>query len=298
MDTDEIDVFLTLAEELHFGRTADRLRLPQPRVSRLVAALERRCGGRLFERTSRSVRITPLGEQLRADLQAAYGQMRAALSHAQDAARQVAGVLRIGFTATTATETVTYAIEAFTAENPRCRVDVIEVSVLDPWTPLRRGDIDVEFNHLAVDPDLTAGPPADYGDRVLVVARDHPLARRESVSIEDLADWEVALPPATFPHALYDAIIPPRTPSGRTIQRTWAARTISEIVSLAALGRIVHPTVGYARAYLRDDLARLPIRDMPPLPVGPVWCTAHDNARVRALVHAVRGARRRTPAGA
>ena len=45
MDTNEIDVFLVLADELHFGRTAERLRLPQPQVSRLVARLERRAGG-------------------------------------------------------------------------------------------------------------------------------------------------------------------------------------------------------------------------------------------------------------
>jgi DNA-binding transcriptional LysR family regulator len=62
MDTAEVEVFLVLAEELHFGRTADRLHLPQPRVSRLVASLERRVGGTLFEQTSRRVRLTPLGE--------------------------------------------------------------------------------------------------------------------------------------------------------------------------------------------------------------------------------------------
>ena len=52
METAEIEVFLVLAEELHFGRTAERLRLPQPRVSRLVASLEHQIGGSLFERTS------------------------------------------------------------------------------------------------------------------------------------------------------------------------------------------------------------------------------------------------------
>ncbi|MBO0806882.1 MAG: LysR family transcriptional regulator, partial [Actinobacteria bacterium] len=55
MDASEIEVFLALAEELHFGRTAERLRLPQSRVSRLVASLERRVGGALFERTTRRV---------------------------------------------------------------------------------------------------------------------------------------------------------------------------------------------------------------------------------------------------
>ena len=64
--------FLTLAEELHFGRTAERLRMPQPRVSRLIASMERRAGGALFERTSRRVRLTPLGAQLRCELELVY----------------------------------------------------------------------------------------------------------------------------------------------------------------------------------------------------------------------------------
>lgn len=72
MDTAEIEVFLTLAEELHFGRTAERLRMPQPRVSRLIASMERRAGGALFERTSRRVRLTPLGAQLRCELELVY----------------------------------------------------------------------------------------------------------------------------------------------------------------------------------------------------------------------------------
>jgi DNA-binding transcriptional LysR family regulator len=87
MDTAEIEVFLVLAEELHFGRTAERLRLPQPRVSRLVAALERRAGGALFERTSRRVRLTPLGQQLASRLRPAYAQLTAALDEARAAAR-------------------------------------------------------------------------------------------------------------------------------------------------------------------------------------------------------------------
>src|SRR5436305_14849521 len=100
MDTAEIEVFLVLAEELHFGRTAERLRLPQPRVSRLVASLERRAGGALFERTSRRVRLTPLGEQLAGRLRPAYAQLTAALDEARAAARQAVGAVRIGFSPT------------------------------------------------------------------------------------------------------------------------------------------------------------------------------------------------------
>jgi DNA-binding transcriptional LysR family regulator len=61
----EIEMFLALAEELHFGRTAERLYVSQSRVSQVIQLMETRVGGRLFERTSRRVQLTPLGAQLR-----------------------------------------------------------------------------------------------------------------------------------------------------------------------------------------------------------------------------------------
>ena len=100
MDTAEIEVFLVLAEELHFGHTAERLRLPQPRVSRLIARLERRAGGALFDRTNRRVRLTPLGEQFRRDVEPAYAQLNAAIDGARVTSRGVTGQLRVGFTVT------------------------------------------------------------------------------------------------------------------------------------------------------------------------------------------------------
>ena len=57
----EIETFLVLTEELHFGRTAERLYLSQSRVSQTIRSMETSLGGRLFERTSRQVRLTPLG---------------------------------------------------------------------------------------------------------------------------------------------------------------------------------------------------------------------------------------------
>jgi DNA-binding transcriptional LysR family regulator len=61
MDMQQVEAFLAVADELHFGRAADRVVLSRPRVSRLIASLEREIGGTLFDRTSRRVRLTPLG---------------------------------------------------------------------------------------------------------------------------------------------------------------------------------------------------------------------------------------------
>ena len=293
MDTAEIEVFLTLAEELHFGRTAERLHMPQPRVSRLVSALERQVGGTLFERTSRRVRLTPLGEQLRGQLRPAYQQLTAALDEARAAARHTAGVLRIGFSPTSNMAVLTRLTGAFEAHNPGCHAVLDGISNLDPYSALRRGELDVLVNWLAVDePDLTVGPVLEYCDRVLAVSATDPLAPRRSVSLEDLADRDVALMTPPFPPALYDAIIPPRTPSGRVIRRSQPVRSIHELVALVARGQIVHPTVAGIPMFARGDICLVPLTDVPPLPLGLIWCTAHHNARIRALAETVQSLRR------
>jgi DNA-binding transcriptional LysR family regulator len=293
MDIAEIEAFLVLAEELHFGRTAERLHTPQPRVSRLVSALERAIGGALFERTSRRVRLTPLGRRLLGQVQPVYGQLIAALEDARAAAKLTEGVLRIGFSPTSSMAALTRLTVAFEDQHPGCRAVLDGVSNLDPYSRLRSGELDVLVNWLAVDePDLTVGPALEYRGRVLAVASADPLAIRRSVSAEDLADREVALMIPPFPPALYDAIIPPRTPSGRAIRRTQPVHGIHELVALVAQGRIVHPTAAGIPMFSRDDIALVPITDLPPLPLGLIWCTAHDNARIQALAATVRGLRR------
>ncbi|MHC8563259.1 LysR family transcriptional regulator [Streptomyces albidoflavus] len=73
----ELEAFLTLAEELHFGRTAERLHVTTGRVSQLLKKLEGRVGAPLFVRSSRTVELTEIGGQLREDLQSGYRADRA-----------------------------------------------------------------------------------------------------------------------------------------------------------------------------------------------------------------------------
>ncbi|NUP83813.1 MAG: LysR family transcriptional regulator, partial [Nonomuraea sp.] len=96
MEFRELECFVVLSEELHFARTAERLYLSPGRVSQLVGALETRIGGRLFDRTSRRVRLTALGERFLADLRPAYEAMAGAVARATAAAREVEGLLRVG----------------------------------------------------------------------------------------------------------------------------------------------------------------------------------------------------------
>lgn len=292
MDLTRVQAFLTVADELHFGRAAERLGLSQPRVSRLVAAMEREVGGALFERTTRRVRLTPLGTRLHDGWRPAYEQLLATLDDVRAAARQPEGILRIGFTLTTGGPALTRLVRAFTGAYPGCPVQLSEISQRDLYEPLRRDGIDVLVSWLTVDePDLTAGPAIEHRDRALAVSRDHPLAARGSAAAEDLADYESACAyrgdaeVRVLPDALQDAINPPRTPSGRPTRRTRSVSSMQEIFALVASGQLVHPTVAGLPLAQRSDIVLLPLTGLPPLRLGLIWCTAHENARIRALAN-------------
>ena len=160
-----------------------------------------------------------------------------------------------------------------------------QVGIGDPYARLRRDEIDVLVNWLAVnEPDLTAGPVIDRCDRALAVAAGHSLAAGPPVTAEDLADLEMAwIPPSSLPTALYDALLPPRTPAGKPIRRTHQVQGLHHALALVASGRMVHLTVASLPLAQRADITLIPITGLPPLPLGLIWCTTHENARIRAL---------------
>lgn len=284
----ELRIFLALVEELHFGRTAERLGVSQPTVSEAVRALEARLGGKLFERTSRRVRLTSLGQELERQVRPACETLDRALREVRGIAEGLAGPLRIGITTNSDGPPFTRLVKAFEKRHPNYTVSLHEVNPWDPYTPLRTQELDVLLNWLVVDQnDLTTGPPVAHYDRVLAVARGHRLAGRMSVSLEDLVDEEFFDPPPSFPVELADAVIPPNTPSGRPLRRTFHGSTY-ELWAAVARGRIVHPITARSIYLSRDDMAAVPITDLPPLPLGLVWPTAHDSAQLRTLADLAR----------
>lgn len=285
----ELEAFLTLAEELHFGRTAERLGVSTGRISQTVKKLERRVGTPLFARTSRSVRLTPVGLRLYEDLLPAYGQLRAALERATEAGRGVHGRLRAGFATPWGGELVTAAADALLGRYPGCEVTVREVPLSGGIGPLRDGSLDVQFVALPVrEPELTTGPVVLTADRVLLLPAAHPLAGRTSLVLEDLAGLALIAPEGANPRYWRDHHYPRRTPSGAAVGRGPAAGTWQEVLSHVSAGRGVAPGAALgARYHPRPGIVYVPLRDAPPVEYGLVWPTAGDSALLRAFVAAV-----------
>jgi DNA-binding transcriptional LysR family regulator len=285
VDLRQVQAFVVLAGELHFGRTADRLYLTPSRVSRLIAALEREVGGALFERSSRRVALTPLGAEFLAELAPAHAALTRALCHARASARGAASPLRVGFTITTGGYLLNRLARRFEAAHPESGLTLHEVPIEDPFGLLRSAGIDV-LAHWVLDPvpGLTCGAVLGSHRRMLAVAADSPLAAAPSLPAEVLGDWLV---PDFQPisERIRKLIIPERTPAGRAVRRHPSpVATIPEGISMVARGVAVWPTVdALAQITYGQGIALIPLDDLPPLELGLYWLGANQDARLRAL---------------
>jgi len=284
----ELQVFLTVAEELHFGRAAERLQINRSRVSQIIKTLELRVGARLFERTSRRVRLTPIGEQVLTEVAGPYRELRDALARVRQLANVVAGTLRIGmYVPINSGRHMAKIIRTFTAGHPGSGVELVDTGFQrDDLEWLKAGDVDMLATRLpATDPDVIVGPLLSREQRVLVVSKDDPLAEQESVCVEDFADRLVADTPA-FRREMMDAFIPPRAPSGRRLRRV-TTRSPEDLLLRIAIGEQVHPTVASMLAYFsHPEITSVPISDLPPSETALVWLSATRSTMIHGFARA------------
>ena len=278
----EIRVFLALADELHFGRAAERLGVTQSRVSQSLRTLEHKLGERLVHRTSRRVALTAAGERFLAEVAPAHERLVAVLQGASHEA-----TLRIGLlTSITAGPRLIELIGVFEARHPGCGVEVKELALSDRFEPLRRGEVDLMAGWLPPDePDLVAGPVLAHEARVLAVAADHPLSRRAEVTTDDIADYEVSDVRGLVPAELLGVLVPERAASGRPMKRRRLKHhDWSELTTMIARGKLVHPTTAsIAEQFPQPGIRCVPIADMPAWPSALVWRRGDRSPWLRAF---------------
>ncbi|PZS18892.1 MAG: LysR family transcriptional regulator [Pseudonocardiales bacterium] len=289
MERNEIEVLLTLSEELHFTRTAQRLHISTAAVSQIVRRVERRLGTTLFTRTTRHVELTDAGRRLVDELQLAHEQIQDAVTRAVDAGRKIAARLRIGYMSAAIGHQLLGLIDSFERSHPGYEVSITETALTDLFGPLRRAEVDLCILPLPVrEDDLTVGPVLMTEPAVIAVASGHRLTRRTTVSPEDLRGETILgvrhLPPYWTQHhaagdrqpATGDPTLPAKKPDVSGFQ---------ELLTFVAAGRGVAVVGAQSAAYYtRPGLTCLPCADLPPFEYAVVWRTAVRNANTTAFV--------------
>jgi DNA-binding transcriptional LysR family regulator len=176
------EYFVAVAEELHFGRAAERLHIAQPSLSQQIRRLESQLGVVLLERNSRSVHLTDAGEALLVEGRKTLSQA----SHAIQTTR-AAGVpgLTVGFYGSAANDLLPSALTAFGERHRTVSVSVPELP-LGSIDAILDGDVNVAFTRLQpgqteLEIEVIASEP-----RVVALATAHPLATRGSLAFADL----------------------------------------------------------------------------------------------------------------
>jgi DNA-binding transcriptional LysR family regulator len=289
----EIRVFLTLSDELHFARTAERLHLTPSRVSQILRELEAKLGVQLVRRTSRRVELTARGAQFRDEAGAVYEQLIEVVERTRAAAGDLERPLRVGlFSGVAAGPHFPRIVRTFESRHPQCAAVVSEIPLGQSLVGLlERGEADLIASWLPHgQTDLIIGPTLIQEPRVLAVGPGHPLAGREAVSLEEVADYPV-VQMHWVPTELHETWLPSKTPNGRSfryhkVDDRDRGRLLSEMGYLVASGRIVHPTVrSLTKIFDHLDIVYVPITDMPLMRSALVWLHAATHPALREFVH-------------
>lgn len=189
MELREVQTFITVAEELHFGRAARRLNLTQPAVSGQIRSLEHDVGARLLHRNTRSVALTDAGQSF---LEPAYRLIEAS-GVARRAVRldpaEVVGNVSIGFAGTCASQALPRLTRAVRDRLPGVELQLrgqIYSGVAS--TMVQRGQLDIGFSRLPVPEGQVAHRIYALESVVLALPVDHPLAEQPAVALDDLPD--------------------------------------------------------------------------------------------------------------
>ncbi|MDI5980295.1 LysR family transcriptional regulator [Amycolatopsis magusensis] len=199
--------FLAVAEELHFGRAADRLGIAQPPLSQRIKRLERDLGAKLFDRDSRHVELTEAGQVLLAearDLTARWDRMVALVGAAGSGEL---GALRAGVPPEMPGRVLAGILTAFARERPGVRVELQELTTTEQLRLLTDGQLDIGLLHQPVDVrGLELGPVISTPLGV-VLHRDSPLAASAEIDPAALAGQGLVLFPRASAPGYYDALL-------------------------------------------------------------------------------------------
>lgn len=277
MELRTLRYFVTLAEELHFGRAAQRLAITQPPLSLAIRALEQELGVQLFARTRRQVELTHAGAAFREEAAAILARADEARRLVVAADRGQVGRLAIGFMSASTYTLMPPVLREFAAGHPRVRLDLRELTLPQQLAALRRGDIDAGFVRPPVaDAELESEVLLEE-PLLVALPGGHPLAVHRRIALAQLAGEPFVMFQRAPGLVLHDVVL------GWCLQNGMAPRVVQEASQTHAIVGLVSAGIGVALvpASARDmrprDVEFRPLRTRSPK-VGTALAWRHGDS--------------------
>ena len=290
LEARQLRYFVAVAEELHFGRAAERLSMAQPPLSRAIRELEGRLGVALFERTTRRVALTAAGEVFLQDAHSALDAIDLAERRARHAGR-TAPSLRLVLKADLDAGLLAGILAAYREEPEALPVELVLVGFDEQAQALRDGRADVGLLLAPYDDRALEAEPLLTEPMLVALAAADPLAARPSLCLADLADRTVPGATRADEHGSSLRRNGREGPTRRQVPgAAHAPSNLTEIFRLVELGSIVcFLPRSVTLRYPRPEVAYRPVHDLPPAVFSIAW---PHQARSRAVAAFVRAAER------
>jgi DNA-binding transcriptional LysR family regulator len=295
LEVRQLRYFVAVAEELHFGRAAERLGMAQPPLSRAIRELERQLGVLLLTRTTRQVALTHAGEVLLQDARIALDAISAAGRRARHAG-QATPRLRLALKPDIDGGLLPQVLAAYAREQAALPVELVLGRVGEQAQAVRDGRADAALLLAPFDDRELDHEPLVTEPFLVAVAADSPLAAHTSLRLAELAGW--GLPdgspadqgPVLSRHGFSGAHIRQPGPAGNespaasTVQDASDLPQIFKLVELASI--VCFFPASLTRRYPRPEIAYIPVEDLAPATLSVAWPQHSRSAAVAAFVRA------------
>ena len=292
MELRHLRYFLTLADELHFGRAAQRLAISQPPLSVAIQQLEAEVGAPLFMRNSRGVQLTAAGQALVPAAQAAIDGAAQALHAARDAASGQVGRLSVGFAGTMLYRGLPQMLRRFQAEHARLQLTLRELSSSEQIVELQHARLDAGFAHVSHAPAGLAAQLVSSQPFVACVPAVHALARKRTLPLDALAPEPLALVSRSVSPDYHARIVAACQAAGFTPQPLHEMQHWLSVVSLVSQGLAVALVPAALQQAQLAGAAFVPVKDphgtLPRYETRCLWNPARDLPALGLFLAAVR----------
>jgi DNA-binding transcriptional LysR family regulator len=199
MELRQLETFVAVADELHFGRAAERLHVAAPTLSELVRRLEREVGTPLFTRTTRRVALTPAGSELLVHAKVILDEVAAARAAVRRIAAGDAGAVRVGATPPAATVLAPHLVTLFADAAPQAEVELRRMWLPTLADALAAGEVDVAITCGTMPAHPGISSETFVAEELLVGLRDtHRFAAQQTVMLSQLCHDVLGVPPAAL----------------------------------------------------------------------------------------------------
>lgn len=282
--------FVVLAEELHFGRAAERLSITQPPLSSALKALEDELGVRLLDRNSKQVALTAAGAAFLVEARIILDRVAAARETARAVAQGLRGRLDVGFTGSMIYRDMPQIVQRFGQRLPDIQVHLSEMSSSEQAEALQHGRLHAGFLNAVALPEALAALPLRADPLVCCLPDTHRLAGEAAVDLKALAHETFVMFSREVAPANHDNVIAVFSRAGIHPRTRHAARQWLSIVALVASGlgvALVPASIGRARI---AGARLVPIQGMEPSAVAALaWpVAAQDTPMLAAFIGVAR----------